>query len=233
MSATQSPPFTNSRAEGLYSTRAVCRAIPWRAGVRSTATPPSASTSLSPSQSSLTWRVMTKRAVSRDFQPLFFVCWKHSTLATYKQAKMILRTLMFLQRYLLAKFEICMSAMSTKYLRENEKFRNIVLVCSYGAPIEFFEQKGRNLVPLSLSVGLPSKLSPWIVEECAAHDDGQFGRPLNGLLWNSQAKWILEYMYNTLGCINFLRWKSSTPLCFPGVSGGQKHFFFAPKTKSS
>ena len=36
-----------------------------------------------------------------------------------------------------------------------------------------------------------------------------------------------------LGCINFLRCKSSTPLCFPGVSGGPNFFFFffAPKTK--
>ena len=30
----------------------------------------------------------------------------------------------------------------------------------------------------------------------------------------------------TVGCINFLRWKSSTPVCFPGVSGEQNFFFF-------
>ena len=38
----------------------------------------------------------------------------------------------------------------------------------------------------------------------------------------------------TVGCINFLRWKSSARICFPRVSGGPKiFFFFLPQKPSS
>ena len=38
-----------------------------------------------------------------------------------------------------------------EYLRENEQFRKTVFVCSYGAQVEFFEEKKsvENLVTLS------------------------------------------------------------------------------------
>ena len=40
---------------------------------------------------------------------------------------------------------------ANEYLRENETFRETVFACSYGAQVEFFEEKSvDNLVTLSL-----------------------------------------------------------------------------------